>query len=167
MAAAGAMLGVSAAQAESSHVYFKGKVTDSTCELSADSKDQIVTLPTVVSSALAAEGQNAGAREFTINMSNCPAGQKVAIRFEPGATVDTKNGLLKNTLTDGAKNVAIELLDENALPIRVTGHENVPFHTSEVENGNFTQRYFARYHATGKAEAGAVESSVAYSVIYQ
>lgn len=168
MAATSAMFGVSVAQADSSHVYFKGEVTDSTCELTTDSKDQTVTLPTVVSSSLAADGQTAGSRQFTINMTNCPTDRKVAVRFEPGATVDTTKGLLKNTLTDGAKNVAIELQDENALPIRVTGNDGVPHHTSKVEeNGNFSQRYFARYRATGKAEAGKVESSVAYTVIYQ
>ena len=168
MAAASAMLGVSAAQAESSHVFFKGQVTDSTCEINAESKDQTVQLPTVIASALAADGQTAGTREFTIGMSKCPGNQKLAIRFEPGATVDTKTGWLKNSLNDGAKNVAIELLNENALPIRVTGHQAEDQYAAKAdENGNYTQRYFARYHATGKAEAGAVASSVAYSVIYQ
>lgn len=167
MAAAGTMMGVSVAHAESGQVHFKGKVTDSTCEINAESKDQTVTLPTVVASALSAEGQTAGTQQFSIGMSKCPGNQTLAIRFEPGTTVDTKTGWLKNSLTDGAKNVAIELLNENANTLRVTGDQATQQWASADPSGNYNQRYFARYHATGKAEAGALESSVAYSVIYQ
>lgn len=167
MTAASAMLGVSVAQAESSHVYFKGQVNDSTCEVNAESKDQTVQLETVSARDLAAAGQIAGTQSFSIGISKCPADQKIAIRFEPSTNDDTNTGWLKNTVNNGAKNVAIELLNGNAQPIKVTGNHSEPEYLAKADaNGSYTQHYFARYHATGKAEAGAVESSVAYTVRY-
>src|SRR5690606_34859176 len=85
-----------AASAADGTFTFNGKVTDKTCTISTPARnDFTLTLPTVSRSTLAAAGSVAGRTPFTINLTQCSAGD-VATYFEPGATVDFNSGRLLN-----------------------------------------------------------------------
>lgn len=168
MAAAGTMLGMSAAtQAADGTITFTGKIKDQSCTISTPAgKDFTVELDTVSVSALSVAGQTAAKKPFSINLTNCPQ-MDVAAYFEPGNTVDYGSGRLNNQ-TDSktaAKNVQVQILkDAKVLPItRNQEKQWVKVDTNGVANLD----YFGEYYATGAATPGDVNTSVMYSIVYQ
>lgn len=142
-------------------------VTDQTCEVSANSKDITVTLPTVGVGSLATAGTTAGRTPFTINLENCKAGD-VSAFFETGGNVDAASGRLNNTGTAG--NVQVQLLSDSSEVIRVLANAaQAPVTTKATvaNDGSAALNYYAEYYATGAATAGEVATSVQYTINYQ
>lgn len=159
-----------AANAADGTITFNGEVTDKTCAVQAStSKDFAVTLPTVSATSLAAAGQVAGRTSFSINLSACSAGN-VATYFEPGPTVAL--GRLKNmAATSAAKNVDLQLLNDSASPLTIAnvspgGLQAGSSWVAVPAGGGTNLNYFVEYYATAPAVAGAVTSSVKYTIIY-
>lgn len=155
-------------------INFTGKVVAQTCDavVNGGANPSSVTLPTVQASVLGSAGSTAGQTGFNIALANCAAtaptgGGTVKAYFEQGATVDT-NGRLINQTTDGAKNVALELIDGNdnsAIKVGDIAQNTGNFVT--ITGGKATLPYAVRYYATGVATAGVVTSSATYSLIYK
>ncbi|HFK5791567.1 TPA: fimbrial protein [Enterobacter kobei] len=155
-------------------INFTGKVVAQTCDAAVNgtANPSSVTLPTVQANVLGTAGSTAGQTSFNIALTNCAAtsptgGSAVKAYFEKGATVDA-NGRLTNQTTDGAKNVALELVDGNdnsAIKAGDIAQNTGNFVT--IASGKATLPYSVRYYATGTATAGAVTSSATYSLIYQ
>lgn len=165
MAAAGTMFGMSAAQAADGTITFNGKIKDQSCTISTPAgKDFTVELDTVSVGALAAAGQTAGKKPFTISLSNCPQ-MDVAAYFEPGNTVDYSNGRLNNQKADGAKNVQVQIL-KDAKPLAINKNQETQW-VKVTQDGNASLDYFGEYYATGAATAGELSTSVMYSIVYQ
>ncbi|UGA40826.1 hypothetical protein JOS77_25345 [Chromobacterium haemolyticum] len=84
--------------------------------------------------------------------------------FEIGPTVDAATGNLKNA--GAATNVEVQLLNNTLQAINLANNTNsqiVP-----ISSGTATLNYYAQYIATGGAAgAGAVNTSVQYSMTYQ
>ncbi|MDJ8697383.1 type 1 fimbrial protein [Salmonella enterica] len=167
---------VSAAQAAGTGtINFTGAVNNQTCNATVNGATgttaAVVTLPTVQANVLGTAGSTAGQTSFKMDVTDCattnPAGAgTVKAFFERGATVDS-NGRLTNTATDGAENVALELVDGTGnMAIKVGDISQNTGNFVAISGGNTTLPYAVRYYATGVAGAGAVTSSVTYSLIY-
>lgn len=148
-------------------ITFQGEVSSKTCTIENESLNQTVTLPVVSQSSLESGDKNAGFKDFHIAVSACTAGTKVKAHFEPGPTIDTADGMLKNQLADGS-NVKVQIFNKSGLPINLaTGTNNL----EEVTGGDSAAKltFKASYHAP-KGETlkpGLVQTSVAYTLTYE
>jgi major type 1 subunit fimbrin (pilin) len=153
-------------------ITINGQVTAQTCTINGNgsgSNNFTVTLPTVSTSALATAGQKAGATPFNIALTACtPASGNVHTYFEPGPTVDTSTGNLIVT-TGGAQNVEIGLAngDFSAIALGAADASQNSQAVAISTGGTATLPYYAQYIATGAATAGAANSSVMYTLVYQ
>ncbi|MBV6694014.1 fimbrial protein [Serratia quinivorans] len=177
-----ALLGTAASSAFAydGTVTFNGQLTDTTCAVNAADADKTVTLPTVATTALTAEGQTAGFTPFTISVSNCPASvTKVRAHFESNANMDSNTGNLVLTNTGGARNVQVQLQNTNGSQIALGGTNATsaaveltdPVITAtETVAGNTGRTakmtYHAGYYATGATTAGAVTTLTNFTVAY-
>ena len=165
------VLATSSVFAADGTITINGQVTDKTCTVNAGTtKDFTVTLPTVSQSVLAVAGDTAGRTPFTINLTGCTAGSKVATYFEPGATVDFSTGRLNNA-SGTATNVQVQLLGSNntAIPVLAAGAGGVQTNSQlvAVTDGAANLNYYAQYYATDASTPGSVATSVKYTIIYQ
>lgn len=176
IAALGSVFAVSAVQAAGNGVInFTGAVNNQTCNASiggvTGTTAAVVTLPTVQSSVLGTAGNTAGQTAFKMDVTGCAATNPtgagtVKAYFEQGANVDA-NGHLINTTAGGASNVVLELVDGTGnTPIKAGDIAQNTGNYVAIASGNATLPYSVRYYATGAATAGAVTSSVTYSLIY-
>jgi len=176
-------------QASDGTITFTGAVTANTCTVSvnASGANATVALPTVSTSALtnAAAKTTAGGTFFNMAVSACTATPvadigglaptTVAIYFEAGPNVDEVTGGLINTVT--GSNVEVNLYNASAASIVGTQikpgtQTNQPL-TQAIGTGG-TQWFYAGYSTAGTnglagaaATAGAVSTSITYSLIYQ
>lgn len=177
--AALSLAAASAQAASTGTITFNGELTDTTCDVSLDgqSGDATYTLPAVSVGELAVAGDTSSPLRFTMNLSKCTVGtkggqSKVAAYFQPGSTVDTATGRLKNTSTSGATLVDLQLLDgsNGYAPINVGNADQITktsFVDINTTNGTATLPYGVQYYANGKTTPGAVTSSVVYNLQYK
>lgn len=174
------LLTVSSVNAAGGTINFTGAVNSQTCNASVNGATgataAVVTLPTVQAGVLAAAGNTAGQTAFNMNVTGCattaPSGAgTVKAFFEKSANVDA-NGRLINTTPStgtgtGASNVVLELVDGTSNAALKAGDisQNTGSYIT-IDGGNATLPYSVRYYAIGPATAGAVTSSVTYSLIY-
>jgi major type 1 subunit fimbrin (pilin) len=166
------------AHAADGTITINGAVSDTTCSINGvaagSPADVSVTLPTVPTSSLASAGAIAGTSnlgDIKLALSGCsgPATKAVA-RFENGPTVDQSSGYLVNKASASpAQNVEVRLLNAQLQPINILTNANNDFATNAavISGGAATLNYFAQYYATGKAQAGGVNTSVQYTMQYQ
>jgi major type 1 subunit fimbrin (pilin) len=174
--AIGGLLGLASlgAHAADGTITISGTVSDTTCSINGSAvgadASKAITLPTVTASSLTALGQTTGTSKPTdleFKLTGCSTGTKAIAYFENGQTVDQGSGNLLNTGT--AKNVQVQLLNASLSPINITTNSNNQLATdgAAITGGAADLKYFARYYATGKAEAGTVNASVQFSMQYQ
>jgi major type 1 subunit fimbrin (pilin) len=173
-------------QASDGTITFTGAVTASTCTLkvngTANNGTATVALPIVDTAALtnSAPKTTAGGTFFSIGLSACTfatdigvgpaAPTQVSIYFEAGPNVDEVTGGLINTVT--GSNVEVNLY--NASNATIVGTQIMPGTptnqpTALTVTGG-TQWFYAGYSTAGaaaQATAGAVNTSITYSLIYQ
>ncbi len=176
-------------QASDGTITFTGAVTANTCTVSVNSSgaSATVALPTVSTAALnnTAGKTTAAGTFFSMAVSACTAtpvadigGQApttVAIYFEAGPNVDSITGGLINTVS--GSNVEVNLYNASAASIVGTqimpGTQTHQPLAQAIGTGG-TQWFYAGYSTAGTnglagaaATAGAVSTSVTYSLIYQ
>ena len=168
LATSAIILGSAAAHAADGTITITGQITDRTCTVDSKSKDLAVALPTVSAVSLA-PGQTAGRTPFTISLTNCSEGGKVATYFEPGSTVDYDSGRLNND-TGTATNVQVQLLGDNnqVIPVlaKTAGTQANSQEVTVTANGSAALNYYAEYYAKAQATAGSVATSVKYTIVY-
>ncbi len=156
-----------AAHASDGTITINGQVNAATCTVAVTgTSGSTVTLPTVATTVLAAAGNTAGQTAFSIGLTGCSAGvTKAATYFEAGPNVNAA-GRLNNPV--GAANVNVELVNSNGTTPIVIGSAapTTGIGSFPVASGSATLNYFARYYATGAATAGAVATSVTFSMVY-
>jgi len=183
-------------QASDGTISFTGAVTANTCTVSvnASGANATVALPTVSTSALtnAATKTTAAGTFFNMAVSACTATvvdipnvagastpahvpTTVQIYFEAGPNVDEVTGGLINTVT--GSNVEVNLYNASAASIVGTQimpgtQTNQPLAQAIGSAG--TQWFYAGYSTAGTnglagavATAGAVNTSITYSLVYQ
>jgi major type 1 subunit fimbrin (pilin) len=176
-------------QASDGTITFTGAVTANTCTVSvnASGANATVALPTVSTSALnnTTAKTTAAGTFFNMAVTACTATPvadiagvaptTVAIYFEAGPNVDEVTGGLINTVT--GSNVEVNLYNASAASIVGTQikpgtQTNQPLAQAIGTGG--TQWFYAGYSTAGTnglagaaATAGAVSTSITYSLIYQ
>ncbi|WP_231907010.1 fimbrial protein [Cupriavidus sp. D384] len=163
-------------------ITFTGRLTTQTCTISGNGGNNnfTVALPTISTSALATAGNVAGRTPFTFRLTGCaPNTGNVSIYFEPGGTIDTATGRLRNTVTAvtgsgnrpavvPAGNVQIGVLNANMTDVAL-GSAFASQNSQQVAlaAGSATLQYYAQYVATGgAATAGTFSTTATYSVVY-
>jgi len=165
-------------------ITFTGAVTGSSCTINVNgsaSTTTTVALPTVDTAALTdvAPRSTAGGTFFNMVLSGCAAVDdygagaaptNVQIYFEAGPNVDESTGGLINGAASGS-NVEVKLY--NASEATVVGTQITPGKATvqppvQTIAGAGTQWFYAGYstEANGAATAGAVSTSITYSLIY-
>jgi major type 1 subunit fimbrin (pilin) len=171
-----ASLGALAFAPQSAHasdgtITFNGKVTASTCTVGVNGggASNGVTLPTVSTSALNGAGKVAATTPFSVDLSGCTFGTagNVSLYFEPGPNTQA-DGNLKNTAANNG--VEIQLLN-NAQGVmalnKAAGDQNGSTAAVTTSATSATLNYYAQYYASAATvNAGAVTSTVTYSVVY-
>lgn len=166
-----ATVSTSALAATQGTVTFNGELITSTCEISADSVDRQVQLPTVAIQTLAKSGDTAGSKGFDLNVENCPTGiTQVAAHFEAvgSSGVDSATGNLTNQYagdanTPAAGNVQVRLYNSDEKQLKL-GETGAP--ATVDANGAATMRYYGGYYATGATSVGKVYAKAAYTIAY-
>lgn len=149
---------------------FGGELTTDTCTVTAPA-NFTVTLPTVPMFSLAAVDDQAGETLFSISVSSCTAGVTGAnVYFEDGPNVVSDRYTLKNAaVSGGAANVDLILKTATGTPINLapfpSSSQYTPF-ALNVSSNAARLDYTVAYIATGTVTAGAVQSSVTYSMVY-
>ncbi len=145
-------------------IQFTGEITDQACTVDSNSKNLNVDLGKVSSKSLAAQGEVAGLKDFSIKLIDCPANSKVTVRFGGSRDIADRDILAINQITGAATNVGIALYEKDAVtPIKLyEDSKDVTFTGATVDLD-----YVARYKATGAATAGLANSSAVYSIQYQ
>lgn len=165
------------AQAADGTIYFEGKLTATTCDITVDGQASPATviLPEVSTSRLQTAGETIGDTGFSIQLANCTgvtSTSTAAAFFENGSTVDTSTFNLLNTdegMTDGATNVQLQLVDKvSELPLQV-GNTNQTTNTTRIDmsSGSASLPYTVRYYAMGATTPGTVKSQVNFSIDYE
>lgn len=165
-------------------INFTGSVTDVSCTIKVNNQTGTgaVTLPTVSTADLATSGAVAGRTGFSISLSGCTSSgtpltasstKQASAFFESGATVDPQTGNLKNTATTTpATNVVLQLLDGTSSHVIKAGDTSqlgtsATNTTIKIQHtGDTVIPYSVQYLATGAAGAGAVNSSVTFTINY-
>lgn len=155
------------AHATDGQIEFTGSISGATCTINGGAGGQnfTVAMAPAHTSQLTAPGQVAERQPFNIQLSNCtPATGNVDISFLNGPSVDLGVGRL-NVDAGGAQNVQIQLLNANALPIRI-GQPDGAQNTIPVPltAGAATLSYYSEYYATGVATPGAANTRVQYMI---
>jgi len=171
----------SAAFASDGTITFTGRLTSQTCTISGNGggNNFTVPLPTLSTSALAANGNVAGRTPFNIRLTDCtPNTGNVAVYFEPGATVDMATGRLINMVVNtpatatapaivAAQNVQVGLLNDTLGNIALgSAFAAQNFQQVAIAAGSATLQYYAQYVATGAATLGDISTSATYSIVY-
>ncbi|EMA9251969.1 TPA: type 1 fimbrial protein [Yersinia enterocolitica] len=150
-------------------IKFQGEVAEQTCmvDINGTANTPVVLLPTVSTSNLNQVNAVAGKTNFTINLTGCNIAiqdTKISSVFQ-GMNV-TSAGNLGNVGT--AQNVAIQLLDANGAPIRMSGGSvSVPGITLVAGSTSASQDLAAQYITEeGRATAGSVIASAQYAITY-
>lgn len=176
------------AVAEDGTITFNGSITDTTCIVTGGGAatgigNITVTLPTVSTSALGADGKTAGDTNFALILSggtNCTNGKTAALWIETTKTpaLDTTTGALKNQASGGAKYVQVRMVNPaNNLPINLGINARVALNNTVIAANNqpaatiasntATLNYVAQYLAKDQAvTAGAVSTYLTYSMQY-
>lgn len=153
-------------------ITFQGDVTTETCSvtINGNSAKPLVLLPSVNASTLAESGKTSGKATFDIGVSGCTGSKDATTKVSSvfaGNNVATTGDLGNVATTDAATNVNIQILDTKEKAINFSS----PFKadgdlTLDAGKSAATATYTAQYVATGKATAGAVESTMQYAVSY-
>ena len=157
----------SAFAASSGKITINGQVMDQTCTI-AGAADQTVTLATVATADLDALGKEAAKQSFTINLTDCAAGDVFAFfSADTAALIDPATNTLVNQ--GAATNVNVALYEENGQRIELGNAAYVYADTKTVatDDDPATLMYSAGYYATGQATAGPVTAVANYTISYK
>lgn len=164
------------AEAFDGTVNFTGKIVDSTCVVSSDSKTIAVQLPTISKSSFTAVGDVRGKTPFDIKLTNCPATvslngtnfTKVKAYFHADPAKVNEQGRIKNQTTGGS-NVDIQIKDDKNVVLNLDADAaNQGGAGVAVKAGEVKLRYYAEYYATeATTTTGDVTGTVDFTIAYQ
>ena len=128
-------------------VHFTGKITDVSCDVTTDTKNQTVDLGTWAKSYFDAQSETT-LTPFNIKVENCPDTVKtVAVLFD--GTSDTNDATLLKT-SGPAEGVGIKLYeDDRSTAIKINSVSKSQDVDSTSGKGSKTLNFFADYKATG------------------
>ncbi len=155
-------------------ITFKGAVDATTCTVTGGTGTDAavgnftVTLVPVALAELQAVGDVSRPTPFNIELTGpaCTNDKKVQTKINISNPNINANGNLKNTAAaaDAAKNVELQLLNKSGVPINLKSTPLVADAT--ITKNKAILEHKVQYVATGPATAGAVESTLTYSIQY-
>jgi type 1 fimbria pilin len=133
-----------------------------TCDVTAATANQTITLPTVSASAFPAVGSVAGRAPFSIGLT-CQAGVKVSVQFSATSDSTGVTSVLANTGT--ATGIGVQLLDSTFAPIVLDS----PFLLTTSTTGNSSFTFGTQYYrlSASTVNPGSVRSTAIFTMIYQ
>jgi|SRR4051812_31557261 major type 1 subunit fimbrin (pilin) len=151
-----------------------GRITATTCLVEgkppgSGAVTKTVDFGDISAGNLAAAGQTSGDRGFQIHIggnAECVDGGMAKIRFDPASpALDRATGRLNiDAGTDAAKNVQIQIANQDGTPINMYTEDS---QGATIAGNEAIIPLIARYYSTGKAEKGAANSRVGFQVVYQ
>lgn len=168
------------ALAEDGTVHFRGEVIDSTCEVTADTKNQNVDLGKVNRTSFNGVGSLAAPTAFEIDLEKCPETyKKAAVRFD-GVEASDGNGDLAvgNPVTTGAPGDFTgsgTATTATGVAIRIynrADNSQVALYTdsaySDITSGKAQMEFTARYIATSATVTpGTANADSQFTIEYQ
>ena len=158
------------AQAADGTITVTGTLREGGCTIAPVARaNTTVNLAEISANQLATAGSVAATRVFAFELTGgtgCVEGDKVVMSFDGSPNADRTTGDLRNTATaDAATNVQIRLLDGAGRQIHMGTNPRAPEVTIGADD---TARIdlAAQYVATGVATAGAVSTTVDYTLEY-
>ncbi len=169
LTALGVALAVTTAPAvfASGTIDFTGEITDSACAVDSSSQNLTVDLGKVSVKSLAAAGQIAGLKDFTIKLIDCPENAKVAVRFGGSRDNDDRDILQIAQAGGHATKVGIALFEKDATTQIKLFEDSKLVEFNNAAGDSVELNYVARYKATGAATAGKADGTAVYSIQYQ
>ncbi len=153
-------------------ITFQGEVTNQTCEAQVNGQSNgLVLLPAVQSTALTSSGSTAGLTPFTVSISDCAApvaDANVTTNFL-GSSVSAAGNLKNMASSDPAGRVQLQLMTKGSGGTAVVLNGVTPVAGLVLPAGQTsTSHTFGVQYISeeGGATAGAVQSSVEYSLSY-
>ena len=151
-----------------------GQVVAQTCQVDGQTfgtaDNQVVNLPSVLSSELSTAGTTAGDTQFHLAVTGCDSALKTVQTYFSGGDINSAGRLNNSATSPTAGNVQVQFLNGSGNVMNLSGADATA-QSSQVVNldstGAATMSYTARYYATGQATAGAVKSTVDFTMIYQ
>ncbi len=152
--------------AEDGKVNFTGTIIPQGCEVTADTINQTVDLGKVAVSAFPGTGATAGAKQFSLKLTNCPTTVTAAtVRFD-GTQVPGDNSILALTNEPNvATGVGIQIADNQNKVINLHQDSSAYALSSTQENVlNFVARYVSTAASVTAGPANAVSN---FTIVYQ
>lgn len=153
-----------------------GSVVAQTCTVDGNAfgtSDAVaVKLPLVLAPVLAGSGSVANKTGFSLVVAGCDSSLSTVQAFFSGANINTTDGNLKNATGAGnATNVEVQLLNGNSVVMPLNGatanaQNSLLTNLTGTTTKGATLNFFAQYFATGVATAGAVNTSVQFTMNY-
>ena len=146
-------------------VHFRGEVIDSTCEVTADTKDQSVDLGKVNRTAFTGAGSTAAPTAFHIDLEKCPdTYTKAGVRFDGTEAADGNGDLAIGDPLITATCVAIRIYNK-------ADNSQVKLYTKSAETPivatKTSMQFVARYIATSATvTAGTANADSQFTVEY-
>lgn len=153
-------------------VTFKGTFLEETCEVKIDQggNQATVVLPRISTRLLQKDGDEAGARQFSISLATCPAGKNINLYFTPiNIRVNQITGNLMNSSGYGMSEfVELRLRDESGQQLRVGDNTYYQQYSIPQTSAEVTHTYSASYFANGNnaVTAGSLNTLAGINLIY-
>lgn len=147
------------------------KIQVPTCDIAAGSVNKTVPLPSV-SVATLTTNQTSGKTPFSLQLINCPVGQKVFINLNtahPYPATGAASVIAPKTVGGYATNVGVQILKaDGTTPVTFGDTQAEAIFTGTATTSSYAIKLYARYYRTGMpVSAGPVEGIATYTINYQ
>lgn len=134
------------------------------CTIRPESRNKVVTLPTISQGELSGAGTTAGEREFELELTDCPPSVAVSITVDSSEKAEFPGVLMGSGGRGMARGVGVQLLQGD-------GHTPVDFgrtFVSGVASGSdYGIKLHARYYQLStQAGSGSVQATATYTLTY-
>ncbi|EXU76633.1 MULTISPECIES: fimbrial protein [Erwinia] len=153
-------------------VLFQGVYNEETCIVSINSGtySEVVLLPTISTSSLQTDGNEAGSKNFDITLQECPSDRTVTVKFVSNlSSADSTTGNLINTTGDGySENVQVRIRKEDGTQVIIDDTESGQDYVVSSSGDDVTHQYTASYYASGNnaVTAGVLKSLAGVELVY-
>lgn len=156
-----------AVSADSGNISFQGEITTSPCSIGGGQQgaNMVVSMGSISTNNFNAIGDRSPAVPFTISLLNCDitTQQLASISFRPGAGSVISNRMLGLESANGARGLAIALVDEDGIDVLI----GVGTRTYTLIAGNNNFNFKAYYEATDTSvTGGAANARAVFEVSY-
>ncbi|HEY3986830.1 fimbria assembly protein [Cedecea sp.] len=143
------------------NVELRGNIVDYTCVVETGGDNKTVKMGSWPTKQLRTAGSTTQAMPFSLRLTGCPPSGTASITF---SGKNTGTGLLALNSASTAKNVAIELLNEDKSRLLLDNASK----TMQVDaNGDVTMKFWANYIATAdNADAGLANADATFLINY-